>query len=84
MLIRLFANRDAIQRKDQDKIWILAIPGKTIYARTVVIDAVGSTVYNENPEVKPNAYLEFDADLRKGDEGEYAIVPVNDGMPKRL
>jgi len=83
MLIQLHVNRDAIQKNNPDLIWVIRIPGKTIFAKLVIIDAIGITVYNPDPAVKPNAYLEFEADLQKGSDGEYAIVPITDGKPIR-
>lgn len=79
MLIQLHVNRDAIQKQEESCIWVIRTPGKTIYARTVVIDALGITVFNPDPAIKPNAYLEFEGDLIKAQDGHYAIVS---GRPK--
>lgn len=79
MLIHLFANRDAIKDNKPELVWIIRTVGKTIFAKRVIIDCIGVSVFNPDPEVRPNAYLEFEAEIKEGDRGEYAIVPVNDG-----
>lgn len=83
MRIQLFVNKDAIHANHPDLIWVLMTPGKTIYARIVIIDCIGVSVFNPDPNVRPNAWLEFDGELREGERGEYAIVPKSDGQPKR-